>query len=149
MLDINFIQRKIKLIQEDLSKLDRLAEYSFDEIVKDYTKFAAVERFLEKIITRALDINQHIIAELGKGDESIRGYEDTFYVLVNIGVYNGEFAKKIAPGAGLRNRLVYEYNNAKEEIVYKSISEAIEQYAKYCDYILKFIESKEAKSHTI
>ena len=139
-VDTHFIRRKIKLIQEDLSELDHLAHYSFDEISKDRIKFLAVERLLEKVIMRAIDINQHVIAELGKGDEQVRGYEDTFYILSQFGIYGEEFAKQIAPSAGLRNRLVHEYNNTRQDIIYKSVSEAIEQYVKYCDSILKFIE---------
>jgi uncharacterized protein YutE (UPF0331/DUF86 family) len=139
-IDIHFIRRKIKLIQENLSELDNLARFSFDEISKDRIKFLAVERLLEKIIMRAIDINQHLIAELGKGDERVRGYEDTFYMLFQLGIYSEEFAKQIAPSAGLRNRLVHEYNNTRQDIIYKSVSEAITQYVKYCDSILKFIE---------
>ncbi len=143
MLDTKFIRRKTKLIQEDLSRLEGLGEHSFEEIEKDHIKFAAVERFLEKIIMRAIDINQHIIAETGRGDESVRGYEDTFLILARLGVYESDFAEKIAPSAGLRNRLVHEYNNTKQEIVYQSVKDAIGQYSKYCDYILKFLESLE------
>ncbi len=139
-LDIHFIRRKIKLIQEDLSELDNLARYSFDEISKDRIKFLAVERLLEKTIMRAIDINQHMIAELGRGDERVRGYEDTFYILSQLGIYSEEFAKQIASSAGLRNRLVHEYNNTRQDIIYKSVGEVISQYVKYCDFILKFIE---------
>jgi uncharacterized protein YutE (UPF0331/DUF86 family) len=139
-VDTHFIRRKIKLIQEDLSELDRLAHYSFDEITKDHIKYLAVERLLEKIIMRAIDINQHMIAELGRGDERVRGYEDTFYILSQLGIYGEEFAKQIAPSAGLRNRLVHEYNNTRQDIIYKSVSEAVTQYVKYCGFILKFIE---------
>jgi len=39
-LDIHFIRRKIKLIQEDLSELDNLAHYSFEEITKDHIKLS-------------------------------------------------------------------------------------------------------------
>jgi len=116
-IDIHFIRRKIKLIQEDLSELDNLAHYSFDEITKDHIKFLAVERLLEKIIMRAIDINQHMIAELGRGDERVRSYEDTFYILSQLGIYGEEFAKQIAPSAGLRNRLVHEYNNTRQDIM--------------------------------
>jgi uncharacterized protein YutE (UPF0331/DUF86 family) len=139
-IDIHFTRRKIKLIQEDLSELDHLAHYSFEEINKDRIKFLAVERLMEKIIMRAIDINQHMIAELGRGDERVRDYEDTFYVLSQLGVYGEEFAKQIAPSAGLRNRLVHEYNNTRQDIIYKSVGEAVGQYAKYCDSVLKFIE---------
>ncbi len=139
-IDIHFIRRKIKLIQEDLSELDHLAHYSFDEIFKDHIKYLAAERLLEKIIMRAIDINQHMIAELGRGDEQVRSYEDTFYILSQLGIYGEEFAKQIAPSAGLRNRLVHEYNNTRQDIIYKSLNEALTQYVRYCDSILKFIE---------
>jgi len=139
-IDIHFIRRKIKLIQEDLSELDNLAHYSFDEIFKDHIKYLAAERLLEKMIMRAIDINQHMIAELGRGDEQVRGYEDTFYILSQLGIYGEEFAKQIAPSAGLRNRLVHEYNNTRQDIIYKSVNEAVAQYVRYCDSILKFIE---------
>lgn len=139
MLDIDFVRRKVKLIQEDLGKLDKLGQYSFEEIARDFTKMGAVERLLEKIIMRAIDINQHLITELGRGDEKIRGYEDTFYVLASLNVYSEDFAKKIAPSAGLRNRLVHEYNDTQDEIVYRSVAEAIRQYTQYCGYILKLL----------
>ncbi|MCD4670646.1 MAG: DUF86 domain-containing protein [Actinomycetia bacterium] len=140
MLDRNFIKRKIKLIQEELSRLEDLSHYTFEEIKDDFTRMYAVERALEKIIMRAIDINQHIIAETGKGDESIRGYEDTFYALFKPGIYPEDFAKEIAPSAGLRNRLVHEYNDTKDEIIYRSVEDAIRQYAKYCNFILKYIK---------
>lgn len=140
MLDKEFLTRKIKLIQEELSHMEDFSKYSFEEIEADYAKAAAMERFLEKIITRAIDINQHIIAELGKGTESIRGYEDTFLALSGLGIYPEEFAKQIAPSAGLRNRLVHEYDNLDSRIVYQSVREALEQYAKYCKYILDSID---------
>lgn len=143
MLDKEFIKRKVKLIQEDLAHLEELAHLSFNEVAKDIMKLATVERLLEKIITRAIDINQHILAEKGKGLESVRRYEETFTDIAGLGVYPEEFARAIAPSAGLRNRLVHEYDNMDEKIVYDSVSEALQQYAKYCDFILKFIEKAE------
>ena len=139
MLDKEFVTRKIKLIQEDLSRLEALKEFSFGEITKDGIKMAAVERYLEKVVMWAIDINQHIVSELGRGNEPLRGYEDTFYALAKIGVYGEDFAKEIAQSAGLRNRLVHEYNNTKEEIIFDSVSDALKDYAKYCDFILKFV----------
>ena len=132
MLDKIFIIRKIKLIQEELSRLETLSNYSLTEITKDFIKLYAVERALEKIIMRAIDINQHIIAEIGKGDEKVKNYEDTFYVLSEMGIYTESFAKEIAPSAGLRNRLVHEYNDTKDKIIYELVKDAIKQYTNYC-----------------
>lgn len=142
MLDKEFIKRKIKLIQEELVHLETFAELSFEDVAKDFMKLAAVERLLEKIITRAIDINQHILAEKGKGPETVRRYEETFTDLASLGVYSEEFGKAIAPSAGLRNRLVHEYDNVDEKIVYNSVGEALSQYAQYCDFVLQFIEKE-------
>jgi uncharacterized protein YutE (UPF0331/DUF86 family) len=142
MLDKEFIKRKIKLIQEELVHLEEFGHVSFDEVAKDFKNLAAVERVLEKIITRAIDINQHILAEKGKGTEAVRKYEQTFTDLADFGVYPEKFGRAIAPSAGLRNRLVHEYDNVDEKIVYNSVGEALSQYAQYCDFMLKFIEKE-------
>lgn len=101
MLDKNFITRKIKLIQEEIAKLEELSNYTFEEIKDDFIKRYSVERALEKIIMRAIDINQHIIAENAVGYETIRGYGDTFHILTKLNVYPEAFSKQIAPSADL------------------------------------------------
>ena len=138
MLDKTFLTRKIKLIQEDLAHLEEFSKRSFEDVGKDYRLMAMVERFLQRIITRAIDVNQHIIAETGRGTEKIRGYEDTFSALSELSVYPDAFAREIAPSAGLRNRLVHEYDDLDKRIVYESIGDAIKQYTRYCRYILDF-----------
>lgn len=142
MLDRDLIQRKVKLILEDLDRLREYKSYSFDEIASDFVKEAVIERLLEKVITRAIDINQHTLSELGKGEEKIRGYEDTFHALSELGVYDKEFAARIARSAGLRNRLVHEYNDTDPAIIFASLGDALKQYAHYCEAILKFVEEK-------
>ncbi|MBI4135173.1 DUF86 domain-containing protein [Candidatus Uhrbacteria bacterium] len=145
MLDHDLIFRKVKFIQEDLSRLEPMAEYSFNQIAKDQVKYDAVERRLERIVTRAIDINRHVIAELGKGNESARTYEDTFLRLVDFGVYPEKFAKEIAPSAGLRNILVHEYDEVDPKLVFQSMGKALYQYAKYCDYLLKLLTKRRKK----
>ena len=140
MLDRDFIFRKIKLIQEDLAKLEPLARYSFAKVAADAVKYGAVERYLERIVTRAIDINRHVIAELGQGNEAVRTYEDSFLRLANFGVYPDKFAKIIAPSAGLRNVLVHEYDEVDPKLVFQSVGKALSQYAKYCGYLLKFLQ---------
>lgn len=137
MLNKTFIRRKIKLIQEDLAKLEALSKYSTEELDSESVAYAALERYLERIVTRAIDLNRHIIAETGKGNESVRTYEDTFHVVSSLGIYPAKFAEEIAPSAGLRNILVHEYDDVDEEIIHQSLGKALSQYAKYCKYIIK------------
>ena len=78
MLDKEFIRRKIKLMHENLADLEEIGELTFEDLTKDNVRWNAAEHYLQKIITRAIDINQHILAELGTGKEKVRDYHDTF-----------------------------------------------------------------------
>lgn len=142
MLRYDFIKRKIDLILDDLLKLSSYKNYSLNEVASDFQMFNVVERLLEKIIMRAIDINEHIIAELSDGNEKRPSYKETFLLLAKLKVYPSSFAEKISASAGLRNALIHDYDDVRIEDVYHSISDALKQYKKYCDYILKFIDKK-------
>lgn len=142
MLDKEFVQRKIALIQDDLKHLIQYEKLTIAEITKDFVTQAVVERVLERLIGRAIDVNQHIIAEQGGTLENVTMYRDTFMRLVDLGIYSREFAEHIAKSAGLRNILVHEYNTINPEILHKSIGEAIKGFNEYTKYILSFVEKE-------
>ncbi len=139
MLRKNFIKTKISLIQDDLLKLAEYKNYSLNAIAGDFRKFNVVERLLEKIIMRAIDINEHIIAELSSGEGKRPSYKETFLLLSKFKIYEKKFAEKISDSAGLRNALIHDYDDIRISDVYDSINDALKQYDKYCEYILKFI----------
>ncbi len=143
MIKKDFVNRKIKLIQEELGFLKKYKGYAFEEVAADFMKQAAVERIFQRIITRAIDINQHLIAENGKGLEKIRSYKDTFLELSAMGVYPEEFAQEIALSAGFRNILVHDYDRVDTALVYNSIEKALAQYSLYCEYVFNYINKEE------
>lgn len=140
MLDKDFIQRKIALIQDDLRHLLQYENVTVREITADFVTQAVIERVLERLIGRALDANQHIIAENGGTLENVTTYRDTFMRLVDVGIYPRDFAEQIAKSAGLRNILLHEYNTINPELLQKSIGEAIKEFNEYSRYILSFVE---------
>jgi uncharacterized protein YutE (UPF0331/DUF86 family) len=142
MLDKVFIKRKLKMIAEDLDYLKEFHSYSLDDLAKEFIKLAAVERLLERIIIRAVDINNHLIVETGKGIEKIRGYADTFLCLADFKIYSQNIAKKLAKDAKFRNVLVHEYNNVDKNLIHKKIKEIINDFNKYSNYILEFLEKE-------
>lgn len=143
MLRPNFIKRKISLIQDDLVKLSSLKNYSFNDIVSDPIKQAAVERFLERTINRAIDINQHLIKELANEEISPpKDYKEAFLILADMGIYSKEFAQGISKSVGTRNILTHEYDKIDYSLICDSIAECLNDYQKYCDYILDFIARK-------
>lgn len=143
MLRVDFVKRKIHLISEDLAKLASYKDVPFNAIVSDFEKLAVTERLLERIVSRAIDINEHLIGELARGPQEKTTrftYKETFLKLADVGVCPKTFAEKIAPSAGLRNILIHDYNDADRHIVYKSIRECLEDYKNYIEYILAFLE---------
>ena len=139
MLDKDFIKRKLALNQKELERLQSFERLTIDEIAQDPGKYAACERYLERLIGRAIDINHHIIVEKGDVALAVTRYRDTFLRLADLGVYPKEFGEKIAPSAGLRNALVHDYNNIDPVMLQKSIKDAIVEYIQYAQYILNFI----------
>lgn len=104
MLRPEFVERKLQLIAEDLGRLTDFRDVSYDDLVADPMKLAAVERMLERIVLRAIDVNEHPIGGLASGaeDRTTRiTYRDTFLRLADHGVYPSEFAQRIASSAGL------------------------------------------------
>ncbi|MBI5193001.1 MAG: hypothetical protein HZA08_06115 [Nitrospirae bacterium] len=53
MINKDFVRRKISLIQDELSHLVELSRFSLNEIAGDFVKMSALERILERIISRA------------------------------------------------------------------------------------------------
>ena len=147
MIDTEFIKRKVALITEELERLKEFKDLTIDETAKDFKIQAVVERLLERIITRTIDINQHILAEKGVDIKLARTYRETFLRLADIGVYPSEFARTIAPSAGLRNALVHDYNNIDEEILHKSITDAIVEFNEYGKYVLSFVEKEKGEKN--
>ncbi|KPK43928.1 MAG: hypothetical protein AMK74_05995 [Nitrospira bacterium SM23_35] len=145
MIRENFILRKITLIQNELVHLADLAKYSLQEITRDFIKQAALERYLERIINRAIDINHHLISELSTKDTNPPlDYAETFLRLADCGICPEEFARRIARSVGTRNILVHEYDVVDYNSIYSSITDCLKDYHEYCDYILDFLEkSKE------
>lgn len=142
MVNKEFIQRKISLIQDELMRLTEFENLTLEQIDKDFKSQAIVERILERVITRAIDVNQHFIAELGGQLPAVKTYRETFLRLSDLGIYSTDFAQKIAPCAGLRNALVHDYNNIDPEILRKSMGTAIQEFNEYTKYILSFLKSQ-------
>lgn len=141
MLNKEFIQQKIELIQQDLVYMEKLSHFSFQEIVSDFTKMNTFERLLEKIVARAIDINEHFINELATVEiKSPQSYKETFLRLSELDIYPQNFAISIVKSVGTRNALTHDYDDLDLQKVYSSAKECLENYNRYCEYILQFLE---------
>lgn len=139
MVNKKFVRRKVALIIEELEHLQDFSDYSFKKIADDFNNQAIVERILERVINRSIDINQHLISELIERGSLPKTYKETFTALAEINVLPKDFAKEIAKSVGTRNILVHEYDKVNYEQIYSSIKDCLEDYHQYCQYIIDFV----------
>ncbi|HEX5544880.1 MAG TPA: HepT-like ribonuclease domain-containing protein [Nitrospira sp.] len=135
MIDRRLITRKMSLILEDLAAMAKLSRLSRAQYLEDSTHETLAERYLERAIGRMIDINFHLITESGHAPP-----KDYFTRLGTLGVMTADLAKKTAMAAGLRNRIVHEYDDIDPERVYEALPVTIRAIPAYLDHIQRFIE---------
>ena len=92
-----------------------------------------VERVLQEAIEAALDVNAHLIAELGHDVPD--DYFGGFMKLGQLGILSDELATALAPSAGLRNRLVHEYDALDDAKVLAAVGTILDLYPRYIQAI--------------
>ena len=136
-LEKEIVRRKLAVIAENLSALKIIENMAMDEYVKDVLKRKATERLLQELIEAAVDINTHIIVQTGNTVPD--GYYESFIMAGEKGIISADLAEKLAPSAGLRNRLVHEYDLLDHSLVLEAVKMAEKLYPKYIKEIETFI----------
>ena len=134
---------KLNYFKNYYEELKSFETLSFHQYVQDKIKRRAVERLIQLIVEVSCDINSFILSKKGIVAES---YYDSFVKMDEIGIIEKEVALKLARTTGLRNRIIHEYGEYKDEVVYKNISIFIEFYGKYLKVLAnKFFLRRGAK----
>jgi len=139
-LDIDIIRAKIAISQDNLKALEPIKEMSRDEYFRDLYKRKATERLMQELIEAAIDVNTHMV--VGSGHAPPDDYYQSFIRAGELGILSPDLAEKLAPSAGLRNRLVHEYERIDHSIILKAVSMAEEYYPRYIEEISDFLARK-------
>jgi uncharacterized protein YutE (UPF0331/DUF86 family) len=94
---------------------------------------ARAGRDLQEAIEVALDINADLIAETAAPVPD--DYYSGFVAMGDLGILSPELARRRAPSAGLRNRLVHEYDTLDDDRVLAASATLLEQYPRYIQAI--------------
>lgn len=127
--DVEIIQRKLAVILDNLKALEPIHRMERDEYLRDLYKRKATERLLQELIEAAIDINTHMI--VGSGYAAPDDYYQSFIRAAEIGIISPDLSEKLAPSAGLRNRLVHEYDRIEHLIILEAVGMAEEFYPRY------------------
>lgn len=121
-LDAALVRRKLATIVRNLELLEAVEGLSLEEYQRDPFRRKGVERMLQEAIDAAVDANLHLLRAAGA--PAAADYYDSFIAVGRTEVIPETLAKRLAPAAGLRNRLVHEYDEIDDEKVLEAVRAA-------------------------
>jgi uncharacterized protein YutE (UPF0331/DUF86 family) len=132
------LRRKLAAIVENLKALEPIARMTQTQYLEDLYKRKATERLLQEFIEAAIDINTYIIVQRGQSVPD--DYYESFIKAGALQIISSDLAEKLAPSAGLRNRLVHEYNMLEHSVVLDAVRKSEDLYAEYVRQVEDYIE---------
>jgi uncharacterized protein YutE (UPF0331/DUF86 family) len=139
VVDRDLVIRKMALILDDLRAVTPIAHKPLEDYLGSPTDEIVTERYLERIIGRMIDINYHLVTEAGHAPP--RDYHQSFAELARLGVLPQAFAREVAACAGLRNRLVHEYDEIDPRRVFEGLQAAVRDIPEYLRRIQAHIDA--------
>ena len=133
MIDSTLIVRKINLISQDFTDIVALSRKSLQEFLASRVDGALAERYLERMIGRMIDINYHLITESGFPPPA--DYYQSFLQLERLGILPHDLAQTIAACAGLRNRIVHEYDEIDPAKIHEALQTATRDVPQYLTHV--------------
>lgn len=136
-LDRALVRRKLAAITRNLGDLAKVERLSLVEYRAERLRQKGIERLLQETIEAAVDTNLHLLRAAGHATPS--DYYGSFVQAGARGVIPVELAVQLAPAAGLRNRLVHEYDAIDDAIVLRAVGETRAQFAAYVVAIERYL----------
>jgi len=130
------IKNKIKLLADNLQKLQKNLPVSFEDFQKNDVVASASERYFQIVVDAIVDCNQILIEQ--NNLEVSETYFNTFGILARTEIFPAELLEKLAYCVGTRNALVHRYENIQIKREYDDIKNFIPLFLEY----LKIISDK-------
>jgi len=117
------IRKRLNKLDEYLTILYRLQEYTLDEFICDPEHYGSAERFLQLGIETITDMGNHVIAELALG--VVNSYGDIPVILSKKRYVDASLKEKWIRMIGFRNILVHEYTDIDRGIVHEVLQHGL------------------------
>lgn len=128
-LDAALVRRKLATIVRNLEDLAAVEGLSLADYRRDRFRKKGVERMLQEAIDAATDVNLHLLRVSGAPTPA--DYYESFLALGRADVIPDALAERLAPAAGLRNRLVHEYDELDDEKILDAVTTARSDLGEY------------------
>jgi uncharacterized protein YutE (UPF0331/DUF86 family) len=132
-IDAAIVRGKLGHIMTSLDLLRPMRTLALADYRARVWERKGIERVLQEATEAALDINAHVIAE--RGVDVPDDYFGGFIKLGELGILTRELAASLAPSAGLRNRLVHQYDAIDDAKVLAAVGTILDLYPRYIQAI--------------
>jgi uncharacterized protein YutE (UPF0331/DUF86 family)/predicted nucleotidyltransferase len=140
MRNKGIIYQKLAKVTEYLTELEELTQYSFEEYESDFKIKRAVERDIELIVEFATEVNGLIIVDSCEPPPA--DYFSSFIKMGQLGVLHKDFAQSLAHTAGIRNRLVHEYETIIDQLVYVGAKAIVRYFRQYVELVRNYLRKQ-------
>lgn len=140
MIDKTLLTTKLNDIKTYLTEIEPILQNPPHEIVKDYLKLRALERDFQLIVDTMIEINTYLISRLhlAVADD----YQSTFEILGEKGVIPMDFALKIAPVVGLRNKVVHKYGRVNKKQMVEELKKGSGDFREFIKVMNEYIHKR-------
>jgi uncharacterized protein YutE (UPF0331/DUF86 family) len=133
------IRQKLVLMKQYLGELDTLSRCSQEEYLSDFKTRRACERLIQVIVECMIDCNHALIAGMGTCPPAT--YTDSILKLVDESIMSQDFASRLIPYVSIRNRIVHEYEQIKDNLIFATLRLFIKDMNQYSQTITNYIKS--------
>lgn len=129
----DILKSKIRLISENLAKLQSNLPEKFEDFQKNDLVMPASERYFQIIVDAIVDCNQLLIEENNLPVSET--YFNTFNILTKISLFPNELLENLAYCIGTRNALVHKYDHIQLKREFEDIKKYIPLFKEYLKII--------------
>ena len=140
-VDPQLVTRKLLLVARDLDAIRGIHAGGPTAYLASSIAQAAAERYLERMVGRMIDVNYHLLT--GSGHPPPADYYASFVQLGAAGILTPDFARRLAPSAGLHNRIVHEYDELDQMKIFEALATGIQDVPAYLRDVDRYLQHRE------
>lgn len=133
MIERDKIRQKIQFMRDRLKQLESVQSMTYEDFLAQPFVLDGSLRALQVMIEAMLDIGSHIVAREGYGMPHT--YADVVTTLADNGIFTKEQAGTYIAMVGFRNRIVHLYDEIDPEMVYKLITQRLDEFREFISVI--------------
>ncbi len=138
-MEREIVTSRIRLMIKYIDRLQKFESITLQDYLDNFDYQLIAERLIQLLVEAASDINSYLLLQLHNITPPT--YYDSFIEAGKQGLISLELSRKLAQSAGMRNRLVHQYEKIDNTIVYQSFPKALTQYPLYIKEITVYLDS--------